>query len=76
MLIDSKCTDDLSDEGIVIFVSDRSDVALANTIVEWYIEKWVSEYIKSYANYFFRERVADEYTELYKRLRKKDKEGE
>ncbi len=76
MLINSKCTDDLSDEEIVIFVSDRSDVALANTIVEWYIEKWVSEYIKSYANYFSMERVADEYTELYKRLRKKDKEGE
>lgn len=68
MYRDSECAEDLNDEKVCSFAEDRSDLAMAKAIKNWYMRSWDSEYIKRYSNQFTMERMADSYLEYYNKI--------
>lgn len=68
MFKDSECAEDLNDEKVVCFASNRSDEKLAEAIQNWYYTNWDYEYIKNFSKNFTMERMAQDYLEYYKMI--------
>lgn len=68
MFSDSECADDLSDNKVVCFAKERTDLGLAKAIEDWYDRNWDRDYIIEYAKFFTLERMANDYIEYYKEI--------
>lgn len=65
MFSDSECAEDLDDPRVVCFADNRSDKALAESIIAWYQKEWDRAYIVKYSKYFGMERMAQDYINYY-----------
>ena len=61
MFSDNETAEDINDNKATILVTNHSDQALADAMIEWYKKDWNEEYIRQYSRYFSMERVADDY---------------